>query len=158
MINLNELRKFLVKAKISTYAGGGKEVEPQRPGFKELEYKEGNYEYRDSYCGFYSAPGQEIVRFNGKPIWHMAYSGGMKKGFHYNLEFAKQTFKFLKECLKRVSEEKPYRGPDNFKEKDYEYVNNVEGNIEEFRGLEKILFKGKVVFEQNYMGGVIIEE
>lgn len=158
MINLNELRKFLVKAKISTYAGDGKEVEPQRPGFKELEYKEGNYEYRDSYCGFYSAPGQEIVRVNGKPIWHMAYSGGMKKEFHYNLEFAKRTFNFLRECLKRVSEDKPYRGPDHFKEKDYEYVNEVEGTIENFSGSEKILFKGKVVFEQKYVGGIIIEK
>lgn len=158
MINLNELRRFLVKAKVSAYAGNGKEVGPQRPGFKELEYKEGCYEYRDSYCGFYSAPGQEIVRFNGRPIWNMAYSGGMKKEFHGDLKFAKQTFNFLKECLKKVTIEKPYRGPDNFKENGYEYINKVEGSIEEFKGLEKILFKGKVVFEQNYMGGIIIEK
>ena len=41
-IDLKKLAKFLVKAKINTYAGGGREVSPQRPGFKELEFIEGD--------------------------------------------------------------------------------------------------------------------
>ena len=33
----------------------------------------------------------------------------------------------------------------------------VEGDITSFKGTEKISFKGKVVFVQNFMGGLILE-
>jgi len=155
-INLKELSQFLVKAKIQTYAGDGKKISPQRSGFKEIEFSNGDWYYRDSYCGFYSAPGQEVVRYKGKPIWMMSYSGGMKKKYHGNFEFAKQTYDFLKEALKRVDESKPFRGPDNFKKGDYEYISKVEGDVKSFVGTEKIFYKGEEVFRQNYIGGLIV--
>lgn len=37
MIDFQELAGFIVRAKIQTYAGDGKDVAPQRPGFNELE-------------------------------------------------------------------------------------------------------------------------
>jgi len=75
-LNLKELAKFLVKAKMGTYAADGAEVSPQRPEFKELEFIEGDWEYRDSYAGFFFAPGQEVVRYKRKPVWIMSYHGG----------------------------------------------------------------------------------
>lgn len=158
MIDLKELAKFLVKAKIGSYAGDGSEVEPQRPDFRELKFIEGDWEYRDSYYGFYMAPGQEIVRFRGIPVWHMAYSGGMVKVYQGDFDFSKQTFEFLKKALKLVKEDKPYRGPENLKEGDYEYTSKVEGDIDWFKGNEKILFKGEVVFKQDYIGGLVIDK
>ncbi len=155
-INTNELAKFLVKAKKETYAGDGKELEPQRPSFRELEYKEGDWEYRDSYSGFYFAPGQEIVRYQGVPVWVMAYSGGMLKEYHGNFEFAKNAFNILKKALMLVNEERPFRGPLNLKENDYEYIDKSDGDITDFKGEEVILFKGKIVFRQYYIGGLII--
>jgi len=157
-INLEELVEFLVKAKVNTYAGDGKEIESQRPGFKELEFKEGNWEYRDSYSGFYFAPGQEVVRFKGNPVWTMAYSGGMNEKYHGNLDFAKQTFRFLKEALKRVEKSRPFRGPEYFKQGDYEYIDKSEGDINNFKGTEKILYKGEEVFRQEYIGGLIVSK
>lgn len=35
---LKELNIFLGKAALATYAGGGPEVDPEEPGFKELEF------------------------------------------------------------------------------------------------------------------------
>jgi hypothetical protein len=157
-VNIKKLANFLVKAKKQTYADDGKEVTPQRPGFKELEYSDGDYVYRDSYTGFFSAPGQEIVRFKGIAIWSMAYSGGMKKKFHKDAEFAEKVFTFLKKALSRVTEDIPFRGPENFKQGDFEYVNYFEGDITNFRGYEKILFKGKEVFNQDYIGGLVVHE
>lgn len=156
--NLIQLAKFLVKAKTQTYAGEGQEITAQRPGFTELEFKEGDLEYRDSYSGFFQAPGQEVVRYKGKPIWVMAYSGGMEKKYHGDAEFAEKTFSFLKQALLRVEESSPYRGPDNLKEGDYEYINRVEGDITNFRGQEQILYKGEKVFTQDYIGGLIIQK
>jgi len=155
-INLKELSQFLAKAKVQTYAGDGKKISPQRSSFKELEFSEGDWCYRDSYCGFYSAPGQEVVRYKGEPVWMMSYSGGMKQKYHGNFEFAKQTYDFLKEALKRVEESKPFRGLDHFKQGDYEYINKVEGDVKSFRGTERILYKGEEVFRQDYIGGLIV--
>lgn len=156
--NLNQLAKFLVKAKTQTYASDGKEITAQRPGFSELEFKDGDFEYRDSYSGFFQAPGQEVVRYKGEPAWVMAYSGGMEKKYHGNVEFAKKTFSFLKQALLKVEELKPFRGPDNLKEGDWEYINKTEGDITNFRGQEYILYKGEKVFVQDYIGGLIIEK
>ena len=155
-IDLRQLAKFLVKAKIQTYAGDGEEVSPQRPKFKELEFKEGDWEYRDSYAGFFFAPGQEVVRFKGNPVWAMAYSGGMKQKYHGGIEFAKKTFGFLKEALKQIEESRPFRGPHNFKQGDFEYIDESEGDVTFFKGTEKILFKGEEVFRQEYVGGLVV--
>jgi hypothetical protein len=156
--DLRQLAKFLVKAKIQTYAGDGKEIVAQRPGFSELEFKEGDFEYRDSYSGFYQAPGQEVVRYKRKPIWVMAYSGGMEKKYHGDADFSEKTFSFLKQALMLIEELKPFRGPDYLKEGDYEYINKVDGDITNFRGQEQILYKRGKVFTQDYIGGLIIQK
>lgn len=67
-----QLAGFLVRAKAKTYAGNGKASATQRPGFRELGFSDGAWSYRDSYAGFYSATGQEVVRFKGRPVWMMA--------------------------------------------------------------------------------------
>ncbi|MBI5148258.1 hypothetical protein HZA33_01110 [Candidatus Pacearchaeota archaeon] len=161
MINLEELAGFLVRAKKATYAGDGAEVaadKVQRPGFKELVYREGDWEYRDSYKGFYLAPGQEIVRFKGEAVWAMAYSGGMSFKDHGNLDFAKKTFAFLKKALSQVNEKMPFRGPGNFKEGEYSYMFWIEGDIKDFHGVERISFGSRQVFKQHYIGGLIISK
>lgn len=156
-LNLKELAEFLVEAKKKTYANADvKEAKAQRPQFKELEYKKGKWEYRDSYCGFFFAPGQEIVRYNKQPVWAMAYSGGMNKKYHGNIVFAKETFGFLKSALAKVNTKIPYRGPKSYSLENYKYTNNVKGNITDFSGTEKIFYKEKEVFKQEYIGGLII--
>lgn len=160
-INLEKLAEFLVKAKKATYAGEGAEVEAERQGFKELEYKEGKWEYRDSYIGFFLAPGQEVVRFKGKPVWAMSYSGGIREEHRKDIKFAKKVFSFLKKALSNVSKDMPFRGPVNFDEGkifdkgDFRYFNFIEGNIEDFSGLETITYKGEEVFRQKYIGGLV---
>lgn len=157
-IDLEELTNFLVKAKTNTYASGlENNISSQRPEFDELEFKEGKWEYRDSYCGFFRAPGQEIVRFKEEPVWNMSYDGGMLEEFHGDKEFAIQTFKFLQKAMRNIDPAKPFRGPSNFKDENYEYIMEIDGDIKSFKGTEKILFKGKVVFVQNFMGGLIIK-
>jgi len=153
---LDQLAKFLVKAKIQTYAGEGLEVLPQRPGFKELEFIEGDFSYRDSYVGFFFAPGHEVVRFKEEPIWSMIYGGGMLPTFQSDVEFAQKTYQFLKQALLRVEESEPFRGPKKFENGEFSYHNSTEGDIARFFGVEEIFFHEKKVFGQNYMGGLIL--
>ncbi|HLC77719.1 MAG TPA: DUF5680 domain-containing protein [Candidatus Nanoarchaeia archaeon] len=163
MINLEELAKFLVKAKKGAYAGDGREITPERLGFKELEFAEGDWNYRDSYVGFFMAPGQEIVRFQGEPIWVMSYSGGMLPDFRTDISFAKETFGFLKRALLQIPEDAPYRGPGNFQDERWYYENWWRGNLTDFEGRERIwrflskrLDAGGPVFSQRYIGGLVI--
>lgn len=154
--DLADLAGFLVRAKKGAWASEGGKVEPQRPDFKEHRFTEGDWDYLDSYTGYFCAPGQEIVRFHGQPVWSMAYDGGMKEGLLGNAELAKETFDFLKGALARVDESMPFRGPPRFNEGVWIYENHAPGNIKRFTGSEFIFHDEEEVFSQNYIGGLIV--
>jgi len=159
MINSKILVEFLVKAKKATYASiNAVEINAERPKHKELEFSEGELYYRDSYVGFFQAPGMEEVRFgkNGETIWTMAYAGGMLYEFQNDAEFAKLAFNFLKKALSLVNEKIPFRGPEYLEEGDWKYINKIHGDINRFNGNEKIFFKNKEVFNQDYIGGIVL--
>ena len=157
---LNELNNFLGKAALATYAGGGPGVDPEKAekGMKELEYgnEDEEWYYKDSYAGFFQSFGREVVWHNGKPFWCQIYGGGMKPEFHSNLEFTHKTFDFLKKALSagEKSEEFQPRGPKKFEEGDWVYESKTIGNIKKFKGSEKILHKGKIVFTHDFFGGL----
>ena len=154
--DFEELKKFLYDANASGYASGGKEVEPQRPGFSEIEYAKGDWLFHDSYSGHYFAPGQEIVYFQEKPVWAMAYAGGMKFEFHTDEDLTHESFMFLKKALLAMGKNTPYRGPKEFADGDMKYVSTLTGDIKDFIGNEKIYKAEKLIFEQNFIGGIIV--
>ena len=157
-VDLNDLAGFLVKAKTQTYAGDGKKIPSQRPGFIEMEFTDSRWNYRDSYTGFFMAPGQEVVRLDGMVVWVMSYSGGMAPEYHGNNSFAEKTFAFLKKALMKIPLSKPFRGPENLKEGGWEYKCNVEGDITDFSGTEYIYHEGRLVFRQNFVGGLVAQK
>ncbi len=151
----DELYEFIDKAGKATYAGGASDLpNPERPDFHELEYKEGDFYYRDSYTGQTRARGMEVVRFEGKPVWTCAYGGGMAKGKD---ELDSHCYEFLKKSLS--AEEagfKSFRGPHNFTYGDWKYEYTQDGDIEEFNGYEEIYYKDELVFFHRAIGGTII--
>ena len=135
---LEQLNEFLGKAALATYAGGGKTVDPSTPdfvsrlpGFKELEYKEKDFYYRDSYAGFFTSAGQEIVWFKGKPVWTQVYGGRMVPEFQNEEAFAHNTFDFLKKAMSHGEKKESFqpRGEKEFKDGDWEYRCNWTGDI-----------------------------
>lgn len=155
-INLFQLKEFLFEANTHGYAGDAQKILPQRPGFNELEYRRGDWYFRDSYAGHFFAPGQEVVYLKDQPIWAMSYAGGMKFEHHNNGELTNQTFKFLKEALLNMTSKKPYRGPSSYKVGEWCYLCKIKGDTENFTGNECIFYQDNLVFEQNIIGGVII--
>lgn len=156
--SLDELNKFLYRANANGYAGDGVKVEAQRPGFDELEYKEEDWLYHDSYAGHFFAPGQEVVYYKNEPVWAMAYAGGMQFEYHGQEEITHRTFEFLKKALMAMDPDKPFRGPEKFEEGDMRYESTLSGDIKDFSGNEKIFIAGKLVFEQNFIGGIIVKK
>jgi len=152
MIDKKELCKFLVKAKIATYASDGEANERiLEDGAKELIFEDGEFKYRDRYYGFNYFIGEEIVWKNGKIIWSMNYYGKIISA----VVSAKETYEFLKIAMRQIKEDRPFRGPNNFKSGDFEYIDESTGDINDFFGTEKILFKGQEIYRLIYHGGII---
>ena len=147
-----ELKQFLVKAKISGYASGGEGSEQVlSDGCKELTFQEGELRYRDRYFGFSPFVGEEVVWRNDEVIWAMNY---------YGLVFeddapADQVYRFLGQAMQQVKEDRPFRGPGSWKGQDFEYVDESQGTVELFTGLERIFYRGKEIYRLNYHGGLV---
>ena len=148
-MDTKKLCKFLVKAKINTYASG-REGTILTDGTKKLTFEEGEFVYRDKYYGFNPFIGEEVVFCKGKCTWGMNYYGYIIPSESIS---QKEVYEFLRKALKRVSEEKPFRGPEEYEENSFKYVNNVEGDVSRFNGTEKIFYNGKEIYRLLYHVG-----
>jgi len=161
---LKQLNEFLGRAVLATYAGGGEKVDPTTPGFvsrfpgfKELEYREGDFYYRDSYTGFFRSAGEEVIFYKGKPVWVQHYYGGIEPKYLNNEKFARETFNFLKEALSSGEKSAAFqpRGPENLIAGVWKYSCHWQGDISDFNGSEEISYKEEVVFKHKFFGGLI---
>ena len=145
-----EIASFLVKAKKNTYASGKKPTILD-DGFEEFIYEENGYKYRDRYRAQDPKPfgGEEVVWHNGTAVWIMNYYA---YGISEDMD-SEKVYEFLRKAMSLVSENNPFRGPLNLKEGDFEYKNETKGEINNFKGTEKIFFKGKEIYSLEYHGG-----
>ena len=155
-----ELNKFFGAAALATYAGGGAYSNGLDKGFNELEYRDGEWRYRDSFVGYFKSFGREVVWFKDKPVWNQHYGGGMETDYVQDKTFVEKTFAFLKQALTSGEKEKAFqpRGPKEFVLGDWEYRSGFTGNIAKFCGNEEILFKNKRVFSHHFFGGAVVNE
>ncbi len=149
------LAHFLVKAKVGGYASGDEtRIHKLDDGGLEIRFKEGPYAYRDRWYGDAAFSGEEVDWENGQPVWSMNYYGATAKGVEIPAEFPK----FLKHALGKVTADAPYRGPARYSEGDLVYVNEVAGSLSNFRGTERILYRGHEIYRLHYHGGEIIRQ
>ena len=142
-----EIIDFLIRAKRATYAGKGAETAPSRPKSHDLKYTEGDLTYIDTYLGGDRFAGEEALWISGIPRWSMNYAGRVL-GESFSGDF-------LKEALLHVPEEEPYRGPREYVNGCYTYRCEPEGDFEWFRGKETIEYRGALVYECLFHGGII---
>jgi len=151
-MDTKQLTKFLLKAKINTYASSGEGGEKVlADNSKVFEYKEEKFEYQDKYFGFNPFIGEEIVFSEGQMIWGMNYYGEVTS----DIIPIEQIYQFLQESLRKITEEKPFRGPDNFQKGDFQYINKAIGDIKRFSGTETIFYKEQKLYQLDYHGGVV---
>jgi Domain of unknown function (DUF5680) len=147
---------FLVNAKRQTYAAQGDEatVTPLLPGSRQLEYQEGSLRYRDIYCGGAYFVGQETVYEGSTPIWAMGYAGGVMLASVAPRDVG-HVYEFLRAALRRVTPERPYRGPSQWRQGAYTYTDESQGDVDRFWGVESITHEGQVVYQLRYSGGLL---
>ncbi len=143
--DIKNIIPFLVRAKQSSYAGKGNEVESSRVTSHDFQYEEGVYLYYDTYLGGSGFAGEEAVWQKGNPVWSMNYVGRVL-GENFDLDF-------LREVLYHVPVEMPYRGPAIYSKGDYRYHCKVDGTFEWYQGYEEIFFLDQKVYECYFQGG-----
>ena len=151
---LDELNVFLKKAIAHCYAGKGLPVKtPQRPGFIEYQFSDGDWEYRDSFTGWLRSWGSEIVYFQNQPVWVCSYGGGVVDTTPDQVRF---IFKLLKDILlQETNQFRSARGPHKVKLGEWRYSYSQTGDLDEFRGLEEIKHQGELKFYHRVLGGLV---
>jgi hypothetical protein len=152
------LLEFLLRAKRCTYAASDDPVQAaaaarpsSRPASHDLAYQEGDLLYLDSYLGGFSFGGQEAVWRAQQPQWAMNYYGSM------TCESIPDGFSaFLKQALRQVPAEAPYRGPEYFEQGPYTYICRWQGSPHRFHGQEEILLNGQSIYILFFHGGEIV--
>lgn len=161
MINKEELTQFLLKARTKTYAGDGGKVKPVLSGSKQLEYKEGNWFYRDVYyTGNGIFMGLETVYKDEEPVWAMSYYGNFKGMSEEKID------KILRKALLENWQDARTWKHVEWEFEDYKYIcepdkaedlerEEFTGSIDEMAGIEKIYKQDKDIYTSVYAGGLI---
>jgi len=146
-MNKEEMISFLCEAKQNTYARDNVKEEEGQSKKAAFSYEKDGLQYIDTCLGKQQIVGEEAIWENGNPVWALNYTGReVAEGFDPD---------FLKEALKRVKKELPYRGPRFLELGEFTYKCRVEGEFEWFVGCEKILYKGVKVYEAMFQGGLV---
>ncbi len=145
-----KLEEFLIKAKVSSYASAGEREERILPdGCKELIFQESEFKYRDRYFGWNPFVGEEVVWQGDQIIWAMNYYGLVSN----EVVPAGQVYAFLQQAMNQVKEDRPFRGPRTLKQDDFEYRDENSGDLDQFTGIERILYQGSEIYCLYYHGG-----
>ena len=153
MVNLTELKDFLVKAKKSTYAAGDNSPKTvEKDNSTTLIFEDGDWKYHDNYFGGEPYGGREVVFFQNKPIYMMVYYGWVDE----SVNDLNQAYKVLQGALSLIPEDKPFRGPSKHEQDGFTYTNISEGEIDNFSGEEIIIDENKKgIYKAKYIGGLI---
>jgi len=152
MINKKELCKFLVEAKRSTYAAGDSAQKiVNNDKSTTLVFKNGDWKYHDNYFGGEPYGGREVVFFNDEPVYIMVYYGQV----YDSVAKVDKVYGILMAALKLISEDSPYRGPEEYNSGSLTYRNKFTGEVDNFFGEEIITENGKEIYKAKYIGGFI---
>lgn len=151
---MENIEKFLIEAKKQTYANKNiKRIKSSRLKSEDYEYKKDNMIYHDTYFGSYKFIGEEIVYIDNDIYWAMNYYGMT----YYPALTEEVINKVLKPALMKVGEDDilPLRGPKEFKIDGYKYTFSVNGDLDNFNGIECIYKGNKKIYELKCNGGLI---
>lgn len=150
-MNKQALNQFLYDANQAGY-GSGEEKKwiKESDGSTSIPYQKGVWQSHDNFFGGEPYGGRIIVSYKNKPVWMMVYYGFVKEGIKPDLVYG-----ILKKALMKMPKEAPFRGPKRFEYGDLLYLNKWVGDVERYSGEEKIYQGKEIVFQANYMGGLV---
>ena len=145
------LRQFLIDSNRAGYAGGEeKKWVKEADSSTTIPFEKGPWKSHDNFFGGEPYGGRTVVFYNGKPYWMMVYYGWVEEGVKTS-----SVYKVLRNALKQMPEDYPFRGPEEYKEGEFTYTNTWEGEVDRFAGEEQITRGGKLIYKANYLGGLV---
>jgi hypothetical protein len=146
------LINFLVTAKRNTYAIINDITKIiMEDGGTEVNYQEGLFFYRDRYYGGEPFIGEEVVICDNTIIWGMNLRGKVINP----IIPVEEVYAFIREALKNITSDAPFRGPARFQINDLHYSSKAYGTPEHFHGMEKVFINDQLIYECFYHGGCI---
>lgn len=149
-----KLTSFLLKARTETYVGNRGKVKPFLKDSKQLEYKKGEWLYRDMYYGGNGIfVGIETIYFKNKAVWSMSYYGNFKKMTEKEIDSILRMALLENWKTARTWKRVKWRNGK------YEYIctPNPKGSIGDMGGTERIFKNKKEVYEFFYAGGLFVK-
>lgn len=148
------LKQFLIDSNRAGYAGGEEKKWIKEPdGSTTIPFQQGEWRSHDNFFGGEPYGGRVIVFHEDKAHWMMVYYGWVIEGMDNNLVYG-----VLRNALKQMPEDAPYRGPKEYKEDNFTYSNSWVGEVERYSGEEKIMQGDKLIYQANYMGGLVDQQ
>lgn len=150
-MNKEGLRQFLVDSNKAGYAGG-----EEKKWIKEVDdsttipFEKGEWRSHDNFFGGEPYGGRTVVFNEEKPVWMMVYYGWVEEGIETN-----SIYGVLRNALKQMPEDYPFRGPKEYKEGEFTYTNFWEGEVDRFSGKEQIIQGNKLIYQATYLGGLV---
>lgn len=147
---LKNLQRFLIESNKYGYASGvtgTKEADHS----ETLIYSSQDFKTHDNFFGGEPYGGRTVVFYQGRPVWIMVYYGAINAKF----TDVDKLYLVLREALKMMPEDKPFRGPDKLTKDNFTYTNFVFGDLKQFSGEEVITHQGQKVYQARYLGGLV---
>ena len=150
-MNIKPLIQFLISSNNAGYAGGEeKKWIKESDGSTTIPFEKGDFRSHDNFFGGEPYGGRIIVYYKNVPAWIMVYYGWIVPDAETNL-----VYSVLRDALKQMPVNAPFRGPKEYKTGEYEYVNTWSGDVKQYSGEEKIFQGKKLIYKANYMGGLV---
>jgi hypothetical protein len=148
---IEQLKNFLIDSNNAGYAGGeSKKWIKEADGSRTIPFEKAPWKSHDNFFGGEPYGGRTVVFYEGKPVWMMVYYGWVSEGVETN-----PVYEALRNALKQMPKDYPFRGPREYKEGEFTYTNSWDGEVDRFSGEEQITKKGELVYKANYMGGLV---
>lgn len=151
-MTIEQLTAFIVRAKATTYVGGGAHSPSCRTGSHDLQFREGSFAYLDSYFGGSDFIGEEVVYFMGQPVWAMNYYGRILRPDMFT---AAEAGQIIQASLSEMYRQGRFLGGFEHHVGNSTYVDTSDGDAAAFTGKEWITRDAVRVYELTYHGGLI---
>jgi hypothetical protein len=149
---LDQLNAFIVRAKASAYVGRGPKSLSYRPGSHDLQFHDGDFSYLDSYFGGTDFIGQEVVYFQGQPVWAMNYYGRILEP---SLITGAEAGQIIQASLAELYRHGRFLGNFEHETDNGTYYDTNLGDVASFTGREWITRDNVTLYDLVYHGGLI---
>jgi hypothetical protein len=135
--------------------GGGQHAPACRPASHDLKFEEEGWAYLDSYFGGRDFIGEEVVYYQGKPVWAMNYYGHILRA---DLITPAQAGEVIQASLSKMYSEGRFLGGFEYRHEGFIYQDTNDGSVTSLRGREFISRRGETAYELFYHGGLILDD